>query len=102
MNPLRFLTHARQLPEWGRVMVQRATAGVRHRNRYAVDIDALVYRSDGTRLQALVSDFSEQGCRIESGASFQVGERLQIAIPRMGQIKAQVRWIAAGVIGARF
>jgi hypothetical protein len=83
-------------------MAQRAKTSARRRDRYPVAIDALVYRNDGTRMQARVTDFSDQGCRIESGASFQVGERLQIAIPRMGQIKAQVRWIAAGITGARF
>jgi hypothetical protein len=83
-------------------MVQRAKACVRRGQRYPVDIDALVYRGDGTRLQARVSDFSDQGCRIESKADFHIGERLQIAIPRMGHIKAQVRWIAAGTTGARF
>jgi hypothetical protein len=83
-------------------MVQRSKPCVRRRDRYPVDIDALLYRDDGTRLQARLSDFSDQGCRVESGASFHVGERLQIAIPRMGHIKAQVRWVAARTTGVRF
>ena len=83
-------------------MEQRAKAGVRRRDRYPVNIDALVYRGDGTQTQAWLTDFSDQGCRIQCGATFHVGERVQIAIPRMGHIKAQVRWIAAGITGARF
>jgi hypothetical protein len=83
-------------------VVQRGNACVRRRDRYPVEIDTVISRSDGTRLHARVTDFSDQGCRIQSGESFHVGERLQIAIPRMGHIKAQVRWIAAGTTGARF
>jgi hypothetical protein len=83
-------------------MVQRGSACVRRRHRYPVDIETVVCRGDGTRIQAKVTDFSDQGCRIECGASFHVGERVQIVIPRMGHIKAQVRWIAAGTTGARF
>jgi hypothetical protein len=83
-------------------MVQRAKVSGRRRDRYPVDIDALVRRGDGTQTQARLTDFSDQGCRIQCGASFHVGERLQIAIPRMGHIKAQVRWVAAGTTGARF
>jgi hypothetical protein len=83
-------------------MVQRGNASVRRRDRYPVEIDTVISRSDGTRIQARVTDFSDQGCRIRGGASFRIGERLQIAIPRMGHIKAQVRWIAAGTTGARF
>lgn len=83
-------------------MVQRARACVRRRDRFPVDIDALVCRGDGRQTQARLSDFSDQGCRIHSAADFHVGERLQIAIPRMGRIRAQVRWIAPGTTGARF
>jgi hypothetical protein len=83
-------------------MVQRAKACARRRDRYPVDIDALVYRGDGARAQAKLTDFSDQGCRIQGLGGFHIGERVQIAIPRMGHIKAQVRWIAAKTTGVRF
>jgi len=83
-------------------MVQRAKVCVRRRDRYPVNIDATVYRGDGSQSRARLTDFSDEGCRIQCGASFHIGERVQIAIPRMGHIKAQVRWIAAGITGARF
>ena len=67
-----------------------------------MEIEAVIHRLDGTRAQVKLTDFSDEGCRIESGAAFRIGERLQIAIPRMGQIKAQVRWIGSGTTGARF
>jgi hypothetical protein len=83
-------------------MQKRVHGWVGRKDRHPVEIDAVVHRLDGTRAPVKLSDFSDEGCRIESGASFHIGERLQIAIPRMGQIRAQVRWIGAGTTGARF
>ena len=83
-------------------MAQRVRACVRRRNRYPVDINALVYRCGGGPAPVRLTDFSDQGCRIQGVGDFHIGERLQISIPRMGQIKAQVRWIAAKATGVRF
>ena len=80
-------------------MEQRAIA---RKDRHPVEIDAVVLRSDGSKAPVKLTNFSDQGCRIECGETFHVGERLQIAIPRMGQVKAQVRWTGAGSTGARF
>jgi hypothetical protein len=49
-----------------------------------------------------LTNFSDNGCRIEAEADFRIGERLQIAIPRMGHVKAQVRWALTGSAGAKF
>ena len=75
---------------------------VRRKDRHPVEIDAVLYRSDGRKHPAKLSNFSDQGCRIEAAGEFHIGERLQIAIPRMGQIKAQIRWLLPGSAGARF
>jgi hypothetical protein len=50
----------------------------------------------------LLTNFSDDGCRIEAQVNFRIGERLAIAIPRMGQVKAQVRWALPGKAGAKF
>jgi hypothetical protein len=72
------------------------------RVRFPVEIDAVVQCGDGTKFEARVSNFSDQGCRIETDREFHIGERLQIAVPRMGQVKAQVRWALPGAAGTRF
>ena len=82
--------------------MQRTQAWARRKDRHPVEIDAMVHRTDGSKEPARLSNFSDEGCRIESGGDFHIGERLQIAIPRMGHIKAQVRWIGPGSAGARF
>jgi hypothetical protein len=75
---------------------------VGRKDRHPVAVDAVVHRTDGTKSPARLTNFSDDGCRIEADAEFRIGERLQIAIPRMGQVKAQVRWAAIGSAGARF
>lgn len=72
------------------------------KNRHPVKIDAVIHRLDGTKTPVKLSDFSEQGCRIDAEQDFHIGERLAIAIPRMGQVKAQVRWALPGSAGAKF
>jgi hypothetical protein len=72
------------------------------KDRHPVEIDAVAYRIDGTKIPVRLTNFSEQGCRIEAADQFQIGERLSIAVPRMGQLKARVRWALPGSAGAQF
>jgi hypothetical protein len=72
------------------------------RVRFPVEIEAVVHCGDGTKFEARVSNFSDQGCRIETSRNLHIGERLQISMPRMGDIKAQVRWSLPGAAGTRF
>ncbi|NUR10710.1 MAG: hypothetical protein HOQ20_02520 [Bradyrhizobium sp.] len=65
-------------------------------------MEAVVHRADGSTSPVKLTNFSDDGCRLESEDDFLIGERLQIAIPRMGQVKAQVRWALAGSAGAKF
>ena len=74
----------------------------RRKDRHPVEIEAIVQRSDGRKEPVRLSNFSDEGCRIDAPGDFHIGERLQIAIPRMGHIKAQVRWSMPGSAGARF
>jgi hypothetical protein len=71
-------------------------------DRDAVDIEAVVQRTDGSTQRVKLTDFSEAGCRIESDEYFGIGERLQIAIPRLGELRAQIRWALPGSAGAKF
>jgi hypothetical protein len=72
------------------------------KDRDSVAIDAVVHRLDGTKAPVRLRNLSDQGCRIEAEEHFRIGEKLSIAIPRMGEIKAQVRWALPGSAGAKF
>ena len=78
------------------------TETAKRRERHPVEIDAVMHRTDGSKAPVKLTNFSDQGCRIESDEELRIGERVAIAIPRMGQMKAQVRWIESGSAGARF
>jgi hypothetical protein len=82
--------------------MQRMHGWAARKDRHPVEIDAIVQRTDGRKEPVKLSNFSDEGCRIEAAGEFHIGERLQIAIPRMGHIKAQVRWSMPGSAGARF
>jgi hypothetical protein len=82
--------------------MKRMPGWVGRKDRHAAIVDAVVHRSDGTRSPARLTNFSDEGCRIEADTQFRIGERLSIAIPRMGQVKAQVRWSLADSAGAKF
>lgn len=82
--------------------MQRLHGWIGRKDRHEVAIDAVVHRTDGSKAPVKLSNFSDEGCRIDSGRDFRIGERVEIAVPRMGQIKAQVRWALPGSAGAKF
>ena len=82
--------------------MRRVHEGIGRKDRYGVEVDAIIYRADGTKASVRLTNLSDGGCRIDSAIDFRVGERLQIALPRMGYIRAQVRWSLPGCAGAKF
>jgi len=82
--------------------MQRMHGWVGRKDRQQVEIDAVVHRTDGSKSPVKLSDFSNEGCRIASERDFRIGEQVEIAIPRMGQVKSQVRWALHGSAGVKF
>jgi hypothetical protein len=72
------------------------------KDRDEVAIDAVVHRDDGSSESVTLTNLSTDGCRIESENDFRIGEHLQIGIPSIGQLDAQIRWALPGSAGARF
>jgi hypothetical protein len=75
---------------------------VGRKDRHPVAIDAVVHRDDGSQARVKLSDMTEEGGRMEAEHDFRIGECVEIAVPRLGQLKAQVRWALPGSAGARF
>ena len=75
---------------------------VQRKRRYPVAVEAIVFRDERRKAPVKLTDLSDQGCKIESQSQFRVDERIQIAIPRMGMIEAQIQWIASDKAGAKF
>jgi hypothetical protein len=81
--------------------MQRMQGWIGRKDRFPVAIEAVVHRADGSTASVRLTDFSEEGCRME-GDDFHIGERLRIDVPRLGMMTAQVRWALAGNAGTRF
>lgn len=82
--------------------MQRIHGWIGRKDRHPVAIDAVVHRDDGRKVHVRLSDFSDEGCRIDGENDFLIGERVSIAIPRMGQVKSQIRWALHDSAGVKF
>lgn len=82
--------------------MQRKHEWPARKDRYPVVVNAVVHRADGSIAHVTLSDLSDEGCRVDAPNDLRIGERLNIEIPRMGSIKAQVRWVLPDGAGAKF
>jgi hypothetical protein len=80
----------------------RGESWIGRKDRHSVVIEAVVYRDDGSKMNVKLANVSDEGCRVEGVENLGIGERIRIAISRMGEVKAQVRWSFGESAGARF
>lgn len=81
----------------------RIEGWVNRNDRRDIDVSAVVIRDDGTSLPVRVRNLSYEGCQLDAGTILRIGERVTVALPRMGEIKTQIRWATSdGMAGARF
>lgn len=71
-------------------------------DRRPVDLAAFVHREEGVRVPVIVTDLTEQGCRISADETLRIGEQIKLEIPHLGFLSAQIRWALDGQAGARF
>ena len=71
-------------------------------DRRQVDLAAFVHRGEKPPMPVIVTDLTEQGCRIAGGDTLRIGEQIRLEIPRLGYLSAQIRWAMDGQAGARF
>ena len=65
-------------------------------------VEAVAYCADGTEVAVIITNMSDEGCRMESAHTFVIGEQLRLAVPEVGYVVAQIRWALLGAAGARF
>jgi hypothetical protein len=65
-----------------------------------VRLEAAVTRDGGEAFTSSLTDLSLEGCCL-SGC-FRIGERIQLKVPRIGMLSAEIRWAFMGRAGARF
>jgi hypothetical protein len=68
--------------------------------RHSVRLEASATRANGTKVPAIVTDLSLDGCCLIG--PFKIGERVVIDVPKVGKLDAEIRWAFMGRAGARF
>jgi hypothetical protein len=76
---------------------------VKRAERHEVKLPAIAFRADGTSFAVTLRNMSYNGCLLVADTALAIGEKIRLAVPRMGEIRAQVRWSSnEGKSGARF
>jgi hypothetical protein len=83
-------------------VVHRVHDWTGRKERHPVSLDAIVHRTDGRSAPVKLTNLTDQGCRIEAEHGLDIGEHLEIAIPGVGKMRAQVRWALHDSAGAKF
>jgi hypothetical protein len=68
--------------------------------RHPVSLTGQVKRASGEVREVPVSDLSIDGCCVRG--FYRIGEPLQVQLPKIGWLGAQVRWAMMGRAGLRF
>jgi PilZ domain len=82
--------------------MQRDHGWVGRKDRNGIDVDAIVLRQDGAQVNVKLTNVSAEGCCLQSDETFRIGEQVSIALPRVGDVRARVRWALPGAAGTQF
>jgi len=80
----------------------REPGQIKRAPRVDTNIDAALTDSDGGRMKVVVLDISREGCRLETDGTLQIGEEIELHVPRYGTFPAKVRWALGNEAGAVF
>jgi hypothetical protein len=83
---------------------QRATAFAEDRSavRQEVHYRARGHGPDGRGFMLLIANISARGLMARCDAPYQVGDRLTLTLPLVGETAATIRWSLGGRIGCEF
>ena len=81
---------------------EKVSGWIDRNERRPVQAAAVAYLPDGGAVSVRLTDISYEGCQVESDEILPIGCRITLALPRLGDIAAQVRWSLHGRAGIRF
>jgi hypothetical protein len=67
-----------------------------------VSLQAGARRGDGSVLRLLVTNLSYEGCTVLGERSLEIGEVVNVTVPGLGAMDAQVRWVCEDKAGLSF
>ena len=84
-------------------MIERPTSQWRPRqDRKPASTTGVAYRPDGSWLRVHMTNLSYDGCHLLTEEVLDIGETLELVMPRMQHLHVQVRWVTDNGAGVRF
>jgi hypothetical protein len=80
----------------------RVQGWIKRNERREVDVAAVAYLPDGTAIDVRLTNISYEGCQLQAKQMLPIGEKLKLALPRLGEVPAQVRWSIGSKAGLYF
>jgi hypothetical protein len=85
-----------------RKVYELSTPSVDRDPRHSVNLVALVTTETSGGGAVQVTDVSRRGFSARSRTAVRIGSAINVILPGVGAVKAQIRWAFCGVFGARF
>ncbi len=70
--------------------------------RVTTDLKAVLLRPNGEEIQVVITDISKDGFKLSAEAQLLIGERLDLRVPKAGDVPAQIRWALGNYAGGVF
>ena len=70
--------------------------------RVATDLKATLLRPDGSDIPVVITDISKDGFKLSSDTQLMIGERVDLRMPKTGDVPVQIRWAVGGEAGGVF
>lgn len=70
--------------------------------RVMTDLKAVLLRPNGEEIHAIITDISKDGFKLSAEAQLMIGERLDLRVPKAGDVPAQIRWALGKDAGGVF
>ncbi len=70
--------------------------------RVSTDLKARLLRADGQEIDVVITDISKDGFKLSSETLLLIGERVDLSMPKTGDVPVQIRWAIGGEAGGVF
>lgn len=70
--------------------------------RVSTDLKAVLLRPSGEEIAVLITDISKDGFKLSSDTQLLIGERIDLRVPKAGDVPAQIRWALGNDAGGVF
>ncbi len=70
--------------------------------RVATDLQAKLLRADGEEIAVVITDISKDGFKLSTETLLMIGERVDLCMPKTGDVPVQIRWALGGEAGGIF